>query len=444
MKWYRRLAFKIFFSIWGVSALVLFGSLALISTIAEEELVEAKVKGFAHRVIDRYELIARIRDTAEDSEKVFSREERISRKDREVRGGRLLLPSPPEVLRIASLDSGRVLLEQQLPQGMGDVRVRRAKIKSDSGEKYLIQYHTLKNKRGDKLLRFLVSVQALLVLIASIISAVVLTWIVVRPINRLRMHTRSLYETDLDTRAAPALVRRDDEIGHLAREFDQMADFVQTTLDDNQRLLQDVSHELRAPLARLQASVGLAEQKLGYSDASIERINRECVRLDRLIGEILTFSRLGQARQAKKLFDANNVLDETLRYLIESEPTRQFRLRLDEGKAMLKGDDMLFERAISNVITNAIKYSDSAIDIETKIQPKVFYIQIRDYGQGVPEDQLIRLFEPFYRASGSGDGYGLGLSIVKRAIEYLNGKVWLDNHPDGGLIVNIELPVVTA
>jgi len=450
VKWHKRLFVKIFVAIWGASALVLLGTLLVFTTVAEEELLKVKVEGFAQRVADRYE-----------TEGIsFLQPDRGPRGPRPPRGEprgeargearaeqgprpRPFPTLPAEIMSISDVGADRVIIRQPKSR-LEEVDVSTLIFTSDSGAQYSLVYHKqLEGLRGERLLGLLISAQVWFVLCASALAAYLLTWIIVRPINALRQHTKALYEGDLECRAEYTLVARGDEIGELAREFDRMADYVQSTLGSNQRLLQDVSHELRAPLARLQASVGLAEQKLGIDDPCVARINRECVRIDRLISEILTYSRLDREATSNDLFNANELVSAMVEDIRFNHIDRPINVSLCEQSIALVGSEALFERAIGNVLSNAVKYTDEhvQIDVTSQLSGGVYTITIRDHGFGVSEKELAQLFEPFYRGRSECEGYGLGLSIVQRATQCLGGDVTIENHPQSGLLVTYTFKV---
>ena len=269
-----------------------------------------------------------------------------------------------------------------------------------------------------------------------------MTWMIVRPVNRLRSHAQVLYSGDLSARSDAKLNSRKDEIGELAREFDRMAEFVEQTLNANQRLLQDVSHELRAPLARLQAASGLAEQQLGEDSALMQRINRETDRLNQLIGEILSLSRIDTIEVTGEPFQLETLIEELQDDYRFSAPQRQLRFQAPAGLPPLSLNRQLLHRVLDNLISNAVKYTpeESAIDVTVNRSAQELQISVRDHGNGVDDQALPRLFEAFYRQSSDSAGYGLGLSIVSRIINRLGGSVTAQNHPEGGLEVILELP----
>ncbi|MCV6590657.1 MAG: HAMP domain-containing histidine kinase [Marinobacterium sp.] len=329
-------------------------------------------------------------------------------------------------------------------------------ITSQSGHVYRVEVAMLEQRSPLRyMLGMILSYQVVVILLGSALASVLLSWLIIRPLNQLRVHTRDIHQGDLGSRAGQKLSRRRDELGDLAREFNQMADYVEQTLMSGQRLLQDVSHELRAPLARLQVASGLAEQKLGEGDRLAVRINQECEQLNRLIDEILTLSRL----DAQPLDSESWELAELLRELADdirfTAPQRVLHwpeVLTDEEAciARLPGNRALVQRALNNILSNVLRHtpSDAAIWLQADSHPRQpggqrqLTLVLRDNGPGVDEALLPMLLEPFVRAEeNKSEGYGLGLSIARRAVERLGGRISLRNHPDGGLEVTLVLPL---
>lgn len=286
-----------------------------------------------------------------------------------------------------------------------------------------------------------------------------LAWYITKPIQQLQRASRQLAAGDLDTRVAHIMGKRRDEITHLGKDFDHMAVRLQQLLISQKQLLSDISHELRSPLARLQVAVGLTRQKTGILvQKELDRIECEVVRLDDLVGQILTLSRLETGNRYRKedYVDMGLLLAEIVRDAQFEANSKHIHIKLNrQGSSILKANTELLRRAIENILRNAIRYSEknSQVDVSLKIsanpdktiQNQRLQLHICDQGKGVPEEELQKLFEPFVRLSTSRQrnkgqgGYGLGLAIAERAVHLHNGHITAFNRPEGGLCVLIEL-----
>lgn len=290
-------------------------------------------------------------------------------------------------------------------------------------------------------------------LFASLVSATLLARHFSRPIRTLRSAFETTATGKLDVRIGERMGKRNDELSDLGREFDTMANRLESLLGAQRRLLHDVSHELRSPLARLQASIGLARQNPANLEPTLQRIEAESVRMDRMIDELLTLSRLEAGANGAPAEDI--YLNELLAGIVDDArveaQARQLSLRFEHGdECVLAGRAELLHRAIENIVRNAIKFSPErgtiAIRCEASRQTGEARIWVRDQGPGVPEQDMEAIFEPFHRGSTqrNGNGHGLGLAIAKRVIESMHGQIAATNLPDGGFCVKISLPAMPA
>jgi two-component system sensor histidine kinase CpxA len=240
---------------------------------------------------------------------------------------------------------------------------------------------------------------------------------------------------------------RRDELGELARAYDGMANRIQTLLAAERRLLLDISHELRSPLARLSVAVELARSGEGRA-LPLDRIQKEADRLNALITQLLDVTRMEGDPANRRLERVK--LDQLVGELVDDcsieAKARGCALTLDPPPAVaVEGDGELLRRAIENVVRNAIRYAprESTVEVVVSNGSGHAHVRVRDYGPGVPADALPRLFDPFYRVEpdrnrGTG-GVGLGLSIARRAVELHHGTLRASN-ASPGLLVDIELP----
>ncbi len=240
--------------------------------------------------------------------------------------------------------------------------------------------------------------------------------------------------------------RRADELGQLGRAVDQMAERIESLLKSQRRLLQDISHELRSPLARLGVAVELAR---GGGDAykAFTRIEREADRLNVLVGELIQVTRAEGDPAGLKVEPLR--LDELIRVIVDDahiEAERhQIVLDVDACEAEMEGNPELLRRAIENIVRNAIRYSPEGgrVQVDLKRAGSVYRVSVRDFGSGVPEEAVAQIFDPFYRVEKdrgrTSGGVGLGLAIAKRAVDLHRGMIRASNQRPG-LLVEIELP----
>jgi len=285
--------------------------------------------------------------------------------------------------------------------------------------------------------------------IAMLIISLVLAWYLSQPLRHLRWALGRFAEGRLDTRVQPLMSGRRDEIADVAYDFDRMAARIEQLAQANRALMHDISHELRSPLTRLQAAIGLLRQDPSQADAMIERIVRESERLDMLIEELLTLHRLeaGPTSAPPQRVDVIELLQSIADDAgFEAHATQQ-TLRLDAADSfVIEAHGELLYRAFENVVRNALKFSPAGSEIEVAARlvdgGRTLVTTVRDRGPGVPSNMLQAIFEPFTRVEGSESvrGTGLGLAIARRAMLLHGGSVEATAREGGGLVVTLSLP----
>jgi signal transduction histidine kinase len=286
--------------------------------------------------------------------------------------------------------------------------------------------------------------------LASFLFAALLAWYFSRPIRALRGAFEAAAAGDLAPRFAEARMGvGGDELAELGHDFDRMSAQLRTLMEGQRRLLHDVSHELRSPLARLQAAIGLAHQQPDKIGASLERIERESVRMDRLVGELLTLSRLeaATALPTREPVDLVEMVDQ-----IADDARFEAGARIDvaappglTSPLTVRGVPDLLWSAVENIVRNAVKHGGAGSPVEVALHPEVglVHIDVMDRGPGILDEHLGEIFEPFFRSNPSGnnvDGHGLGLAIAKRVVETHGGQITAANREGGGLRVTMTLP----
>jgi signal transduction histidine kinase len=282
--------------------------------------------------------------------------------------------------------------------------------------------------------------------LASFLFAALLAWYFSRPIRALRTAFESAAAGDLAPKFGPArMAVAGDELAELGHDFDRMSAQLRTLMEGQRRLLHDVSHELRSPLARLQAAIGLAHQQPDKLQTSLERIERESVRMDRLVGELLTLSRLeaASAPPAMEPVDLVEMVDQ-----IADDARFEAGVRIDVDAPVpvtVHGAPDLLWSAVENIVRNAVKHGGAVASVDVAVHPEegLVHVEVLDRGPGILEEHLGDIFEPFFRsnpAQNNVDGHGLGLAIAKRVVETHGGRITATNRSGGGLRVTITLP----
>lgn len=301
--------------------------------------------------------------------------------------------------------------------------------------------------------------QSLLKLVIIILASGLVCFFLARsltsPLRSLRNATQKIAEGELNTRTGSTTRSKIREIAALSRDFDIMAEKVENVLNDQKRLLRDISHELRSPLARLHIALEMVKNNTGSSSANLARIEQEAVRLNNLVGQILEISRYesGNTTINKTSFDLIPLVENLINdALFEADQSKEILYNYDllpSDKAEIHANHELTARAIENIIRNSIKYTPDFSQVEISLlntNDGYICIQIKDGGPGIPEDKIDKLTRPFYRVEDARTrktgGTGVGLTIASQAIKLNNGYMKIFNNPEKkGLIVQVFLPL---
>jgi two-component system sensor histidine kinase CpxA len=269
------------------------------------------------------------------------------------------------------------------------------------------------------------------------------------PIGKLRRATQKLAGGDLQTRVASKIGKRHDEVAKLAEDFDEMAERIENLLMSQKRLTQDISHELRSPLARMNVALELVRTKANAeAKPLLERIETESNRLNEMISRLLMLSKLESGTPD---FDKQTVNLSRLVEQIASDADFEARANSKAVKVLHKdeikvvGNENLLRSAIENVLRNAVRYTkdETTVEVSLRQNGKYAIVTVKDYGAGVPDAELANLFRPFYRVGEARErktgGIGLGLAIAERAVHAHKGIIKAEN-AEQGLVVEIKLP----
>lgn len=273
---------------------------------------------------------------------------------------------------------------------------------------------------------------------------------VARPVEALRDATRRMAAGELSTRVGRRRGKKYDELAQLAYDFDAMAERIEALVAHDRGVLQDLSHELRSPLARLHLILNLAQRSKNPVEAEpyFLQAEQEIDRLDRMTGEMLALSRLegGIPGMNRERLELDELIRECVTQAELEAGVRKVSLRITSNTPVfITGSPLLLERAVGNLIANAIKFSPIGGVVELSVQSVQgsAELSIRDHGPGVPEAELTYLFRPFYRGSNAvrADGHGVGLAIVQRVVQVHGGEIHASNGQHGGLEVRLRLPL---
>ncbi len=288
---------------------------------------------------------------------------------------------------------------------------------------------------------------------AALLICLLLARTIAGPIGELRRATRAFADGKLDARIDETRpwLKRCDSVSALARDFNYMAQHISEHVEEQQRLLRDISHELRSPLTRLGLAAGLLRKKtmqLPACEEHLARIDKEMASMKALIDNTLLAARIKSApEEAKQVVSPDDLVDDLIGDASFEAAARGVRVARAGSVTPLRGNAALLRSALDNVIRNAIRYTAAGSDVEVELSRKDGFavIKVRDEGPGVPEASLAHLFDPFYRVEDSRDrdsgGAGLGLAIARAAVQAHNGSAQARNRFGGGLEVELRLPL---
>lgn len=318
------------------------------------------------------------------------------------------------------------------------------------------QLYLASRERGSRFGSWLYDLPIWIRIAIPVLISFILYWFVARaltkPLVAMQRAAKQLGDGQLSARV-PLKAQRNDEIGDCAVSFNLMAEKLEHNIAAHQRLLADVSHELRSPMARLQIALGLAQGKNIDQQSlhkHLQRCETEVSRLDDMVAKVLTLSRMENTISQMELMELN--INELLTLCIEDAQylanEKAIHINFEKiSTVIINADAQLLSSALSNVLVNAVKYSfeHSIIDVTIAHEHKRIKISISDQGIGVSETELAMLFEPFYRVAPARDretgGTGLGLAIAKQAIDAHQGQIKAMHNKPQGLTVTIELPL---
>jgi two-component system sensor histidine kinase CpxA len=453
----RSLFFKIFFYFWGLIVLVIVVIVGL-TLFREQQFPPAMHRHLAQRAAIEYgsEAVNRYELKGVDALKTYTHTLR-----REQGLALILFDADATPLIESKIACGmqnlviRTLQTGEVESPMGGRRnALAAVVQSDSGKNYVaaawLPNRPVPQHIVAELTRGLFGWQLLFVLSMTALGCFILTRSFTTPISRLRLATHRFASGDLSTRIGSE-IKGGNEIALLASDFDEMATRIEALVGGQQRLLRDISHELRSPLTRLGIALELVRNEgcTPKQEKSLQRIELESERMNTMIGELLDLTRMEHAETTliRTEVDLGHLLADIVQDATYEATKRDVRVVLEvEGEAKLAVVPELMARAFENVIRNAVRYTASATQVAIKVcsDAEQIHLLIQDRGAGVPETEVEKLFIPFYRVAQARErnngGTGIGLAIARRAVELHKGTITASNRSGGGLQVSIILP----
>lgn len=443
---FRFLAFRIFAWFWLVLSLTLGAAWLLARGLADD----TEIKRLPHGIVEQLEPLLKSLHKSDSLEELAAR---INRRDR----NRWLIVEPEQnqvlnseilpknfnqkwLTELSQLNRPRLLLHRKT------VLAGPFLVHFKGQQLALYQLRPRPQSPGLDLMALPSNLIPALLILVSALASFVLALTITKPLRLLQQKNLDFAAGDLKARAeAPA--KRNDEIGELSRGFNLMATKIGDLLQNQQRLLRDVSHELRSPLTRAQLAIALEQRQGG--GAQLPRLQQELERVDQLLGELLTFSRLdaGQVELQFLEVDLYELIEEIIAVNQLEADQKQLQVSLQgTTPCLMQIEPKLLARAIENILRNAIKYSPHAAQIGFELSQTNTATQVRisDQGPGIPAECLQHIFEPFYRVSDSRNsqtgGTGLGLAIAAQVVRQHGGHIAASLPSTGGLCISITLP----
>jgi two-component system, OmpR family, sensor kinase len=283
---------------------------------------------------------------------------------------------------------------------------------------------------------------------SSAIFAGILAWSISHPVKLLLDHLKNAAKGDFLIGVSPKITASHDEFSELSEALDLMTLRIDNMIKSQSKMLHHVSHELRSPLARIQMAVGLVMQNPKKMQSSLQRVELEAVRMERMISELLEIFRFesGMQKLQKTEVDLKGLLTGIVGDVLFEKHEAKLRLDMPGDSVVVEGQLELLQRAIDNVIRNAVKYGPEegvvAIELQHSARTGEVILEVQDQGEGVEPQELEQIFRPFVRGRRASqvDGHGIGLAMTKHIVEAHGGFVKAANLNPHGFMIRIHLP----
>lgn len=300
--------------------------------------------------------------------------------------------------------------------------------------------------------------QLLVALLVLALLSIPLARSITAPLERLGEQARAFGAGDLSARSG---LESRDEIGALARAFDDMAERVIALRKAEKELLANISHELRTPLQRIRIALEMVrEGRAGSAAGYLSDIEEDLTELEQMLDDVMTAARLDLSRGThgdplpplrKQPLSAAELLEAARARFEVRKRGRVLRLELGQGAPATDADPGLLRRALDNLLENAAKFSDPDCEIAlsaARADDGALVLEVRDQGIGIDASELERIFEPFYRTDRSRarttGGVGLGLALARRIVEAHGGTITAQSVPERGSTFTIRVPAATS
>ena len=281
-----------------------------------------------------------------------------------------------------------------------------------------------------------------------------LAYHIAAPIHGIQSAARRVAQGDLSARVPHAVSLRRDELAALAMDFDSMVERIEMLIRTQKKLLNSVSHELRSPLARLNVCLAMIRKHVPEEAVdTCERMERDVARIDTLMGQLLTLSRLEAGLSSGERENVNFTLlvqEVVADGNFEAQSLgKAVSLEASSSIVLERADSLALRSACENIVRNAIHFTRPgtkvkvALEIENPATSPQVLLTVRDEGPGVPKDALQNIFSPFFRINGprrQSQGNGLGLAIALEAVRLHHGTIVASNLDPTGLEIGVRLP----
>lgn len=334
-----------------------------------------------------------------------------------------------------------------------DYKYYYAQLFNESGQQYMVII-TAKDRRGNTTALYI-----LRILIISSLAFILLAYFlgrffakrVIDPVARITREVKDISASNLHNRLKPLYQKNDtDEIADLARTFNDMLDRLQTSFELQANFINNASHELKTPITTIIAETEIAllkKRDTAEYEYSLQNINKQATRLASLTDGLLKMTQTGYdgKKQVKDIARIDELLIDVKADLDRLYPDNKINLALnnmpaDASRLLLPCNKPLLELALSNIITNGVKYSDNnEVFVTLSVNNDSIAINITDAGIGIPPEDIPYLYEPFFRGKKASryTGYGLGLPLAMKIIRMHNGNLTITSEPDKGTVASI-------